>query len=1408
MRISKPTWLLLQIPALVLLVAGFLIFNQRVARADDNPIPAGLGIPGNAYQIANCTQLQAMQGSDGTFELAGDIDCSGTSTWNSGQGFTPIDNFTGSFDGKGHTIDGLFMHPVTSDGVVGMFKQTTIDTSLLNFKLTNALIYGDPSTSNPNAATGGVVGRAVGSNLSLVSFDGQIILEGCQGSQAIGGIAGYMSTETLNSQHYQNVLQGLMSSSGSINVNGTDCGEYNYAAGGLIGRVLSNNPSNYLNIYRSYSTMDITLSGSATADCSAHCRSIGGIFGDNLAPDNFTYTYYGQGYATGTLTVDDTQNQYLSYNVGGLGGSSSGFMSSVNGTFIVMTPINVPDACDDITCGNNTRSIGAGIGTTSYGQFPYLIYDQTVVTTDSCANNTQAPNICTAYNLDGSDVGHYYNTVIDDWIDFSSTWTTTSGMPIISDNASGLTYPNKPQGISANILSQTSIRLSGDYYWNYNDMYTLDGVTQSFSKLYAMCKKSIEVSWHVCGVDDTTYGQAIIIQGLEPGTNYDFYEVTRNTSGYLSPASDVITKKTASPGFSLVTNCQELQNVKDNIANNYELGNDIDCSDTVNWNNGLGFEPIGGDIFSNQTGAFSGAFMGNNYTISDLYINNPLVGGLFSLTLGATIQDFTLANPVINATYLASSGVIFALNTPITNVHINNGAVSSELYVGGLSVYLLSDTGSITASKNSFTGSVTSHYDQTDGNDIAWIGGLVGAVDGVNVSNSYAQATLNGGDGPAAIGGLVGLIMSQNSSTAITNSYSTGLINTANNNSTIGGLIGGVLIYNDTATDINDNFSDTQVIVPNDNQTPPAGLLNLINLDHQEGLTLHNNYYNKDAANNAYCGLNVTSGCTGITGQPNYFKNNSANPPLNSWDFTNIWNVTPTYPEFGRAVTTGITSVDKPAVSGAGCITSIFSTKTCPTAPTPSAQGGGGSAETVATTAAKGMGRGLGNPADEVGVLGAIKHFVRSLPTVVVVAFPYALFGLLLVAIFLLLLELIRELRRAHVLEALINKQRLLAEERDAFWHLAANYLRAPVTLIVGGAEALSERHKNKDTEAISALAASLQTKVGEIMKKIEGSVSLQAIKKVPHGIRAGKVSRVAYFIPLLSLAALVIFANYAASWKSINPGTVGYTIQFLIFVIIAVVFYWTLSFLTGSKKRRLQAESIYQKQTAELNNARHELINDTATLLAGDTNRLDMAVKNLPVNMTDSVPGALQTLREGTDRLREIIRSFSLLIAVQESTAITKQTVDLGAMFGSIRAKLAPQITKKNVRVMAPSAALPVSAESEMAKQVIESIVANAVDYSPDGGTVKVETQHLGGKVRVRISDQGQGINKDQLAHLFQPFVRTDGKSAMDMSHGGFGINLYLDKLIMEKLGGNIEVDSTPGKGTAFTLTWPTSLI
>lgn len=109
----------------------------------------------------------------------------------------------------------------------------------------------------------------------------------------------------------------------------------------------------------------------------------------------------------------------------------------------------------------------------------------------------------------------------------------------------------------------------------------------------------------------------------------------------------------------LITNCEQLQEMNNDLDADYSLVNDIDCSDTVTWNSGAGFEPIG-DSFST---AFQGQFDGNGFEISNLYINLPSLNnvGLFGYINGAGIEDVGLVEPDITgqAAVGGIAGVIF-----------------------------------------------------------------------------------------------------------------------------------------------------------------------------------------------------------------------------------------------------------------------------------------------------------------------------------------------------------------------------------------------------------------------------------------------------------------------------------------------------------------------------------------------------------------------------------------------------------------------------------------------------------------------------------------------------------------------------------------------------------------------------
>ena len=131
----------------------------------------------------------------------------------------------------------------------------------------------------------------------------------------------------------------------------------------------------------------------------------------------------------------------------------------------------------------------------------------------------------------------------------------------------------------------------------------------------------------------------------------------------------------------VIINCTELQAMQDSLSGDYILANDIDCSETINWNGGLGFEPIG-----DGTNKFTGTFDGQGHTISDLYINSNAESdvGLFGyIDTGASISNVGLVNVDISGDDYVGGLVGYNFEGTITNSYAT-GNVNGDTYVEGL----------------------------------------------------------------------------------------------------------------------------------------------------------------------------------------------------------------------------------------------------------------------------------------------------------------------------------------------------------------------------------------------------------------------------------------------------------------------------------------------------------------------------------------------------------------------------------------------------------------------------------------------------------------------------------------------------------------------------------------------------
>ena len=105
--------------------------------------------------------------------------------------------------------------------------------------------------------------------------------------------------------------------------------------------------------------------------------------------------------------------------------------------------------------------------------------------------------------------------------------------------------------------------------------------------------------------------------------------------------------------------------------------------------------------------------------------------------------------------------------------------------------------------------------------------------------------------------------------------------------------------------------------------------------------------------------------------------------------------------------------------------------------------------------------------------------------------------------------------------------------------------------------------------------------------------------------------------------------------------------------------------------------------------------------------------------------------------------------------------------------------------------------------EQALINLLDNAIKFNRPGGEVRVSADSAeGNRVRVSIADTGVGIPSDDLSRIFERFYRSDKARSREM--GGTGLGLAIVKHIVERMKGSIEVESTLGKGSTFTLNLP----
>lgn len=181
-----------------------------------------------------------------------------------------------------------------------------------------------------------------------------------------------------------------------------------------------------------------------------------------------------------------------------------------------------------------------------------------------------------------------------------------------------------------------------------------------------------------------------------------------------------------------------------------------------------------------------------------------------------------------------------------------------------------------------------------------------------------------------------------------------------------------------------------------------------------------------------------------------------------------------------------------------------------------------------------------------------------------------------------------------------------------------------------------------------------------------------------------------------------------------------------------------------------------------------------------------------------------LEVIGRNSRRLRELIEDMLILSKIESGAfRTTKRPVDLAALVDHAVDAIAPAATKAELRLHTDiRGPLELPADPDQLDRVVMNLLSNAVKFTQPQGTVTITGRREGEGVVLTVADTGMGIPHGELQALFTRFFRAS--NAIHQAIPGTGLGLAIIRTIIDNHDGDIEVSSTEGAGTTFTVRLP----
>jgi len=269
------------------------------------------------------------------------------------------------------------------------------------------------------------------------------------------------------------------------------------------------------------------------------------------------------------------------------------------------------------------------------------------------------------------------------------------------------------------------------------------------------------------------------------------------------------------------------------------------------------------------------------------------------------------------------------------------------------------------------------------------------------------------------------------------------------------------------------------------------------------------------------------------------------------------------------------------------------------------------------------------------------------------------------------------------------------------------------------------------------------------------------------------------------AFAALIVLAAIGAStlvsllWRSPQRVLALSAATVALIVALAVAFRFAIRRVGGA--------------FAEQDRLRRQLMADVAHELRTPLAILQGRIEGLLDGVYPRDETHLAELLEETRHLSRLVEDLGTLARAEAGALeLRKEIVDLGDLIRDVAASLPRPIA---VEVSADLPAIEV--DPVRIRQVLLNLLANALRYTPEEGVVSIEAQARPQRILIRVRDTGSGIAPEDLPHIFERFQKGSDSR-------GSGLGLAIARKLVLAHGGDIGIESTPGKGTEVTVSLP----